>query len=122
MNRPARYLCATLAALALTPSTAHAATRTDVANEARAITAHLTACHHPPAAITLAYAQARKGVQVVQMTTALPYVPRPTETDLAALVARVLPAPRTTNARLLATGLGALTDAQTTLETQAVCP
>lgn len=110
-----------LAAVALLPATAHAATRTDVANEARAITAQLDACDHPTDAVQLAYIQARKGVTTVQMTTALPYVPYPTEQDLAALVARVLPAPRTTNGRLLADGLGWLERSHDTLTAAGEC-
>jgi curli biogenesis system outer membrane secretion channel CsgG len=110
------------AAVALLPATTHAATRTDVANEARAITTQLAECEHPSATVSLAYLQARKGVETVQMSTRIyPYTPYPTEQDIANVVALVVPAPRTTNSRLLGTGHEWLQRARVTLETAGVC-
>ena len=112
---------ALLLAVAIIPTTAHAATRSDVADTARAIVAQVDACDHPTDAVRLAYLQARKGVSVVQMTTQLGYVPYPTEADLRALVSRVLPLPRTTSGRLLAEGETWLTSAHETLTAAGVC-
>ena len=110
------------AAVALLPATTHAATRADVTAEAHAITAQLVECDHPSATVSLAYLQARKGVEIVQMSTRIyPYTARPTEQDIAAVVALVVPAPRTTNSRLLNDGHEWLTRARVTLEAAGVC-
>lgn len=108
-----------LAAVAFLPGTASAATRTDVRTEAQAIVAQVDACDHPTDAVRLAYLQTRKGAQVVQMTTALPYTANPTEADVRAMASLI--GPRTSNTRLLADGLVWLQSAHGTLTAAGVC-
>lgn len=115
-------IVATFAIVALAGSPVHAATRTDVANEARAITTQLAECEHPSAAVSLAYLQALRGVETVQMSTRIyPYTAYPTEQDIANVVALVVPSPRTSSSRLLGTGHEWLQRARVTLQAAGVC-
>jgi hypothetical protein len=96
-------------------NSASAVTRFEVADVAKEIISQIDKCDHPVATVKLAYLQARKGVSIVQMTSVLPYAFYPTENDISAMVSRVIPAPRTTNSRLLNDGYSWLVNARETL-------